>query len=236
MEEKKFELIPSDKEGLFRIKALRDFGNVKKGDIGGYVEGERNLSHGGNCWICDYAVVSGHARVSFEAKVCGNAEVYGNAWIYDNAMVSGNASVYGNAMVFDYAQVFDNAEIGGDANVYDNANVFGKAKVSGKAMIHGGANVSGNAVVNGYASILGDAVITKELGDYMVFHNTWSSGRYFTWTRSNNMWKVGCFYGNGEELIKKAYEDDELKGKMYEVTVKYAKELLNTGDNFTGRK
>ena len=31
---KKFELIPSDKGGVFRIKALRDFGVVKKGDVG----------------------------------------------------------------------------------------------------------------------------------------------------------------------------------------------------------
>ena len=34
---KKYKLIPSDKQGLYRVKALRDFANVKKGDIGGYV-------------------------------------------------------------------------------------------------------------------------------------------------------------------------------------------------------
>ena len=54
--EKKYELIPSDKEGLYRIKAVKDFSNVKKGDIGGYIEGEKNLSHDGNCWIYDNAV------------------------------------------------------------------------------------------------------------------------------------------------------------------------------------
>lgn len=30
---------------LYRIRALCDFGAVKAGDIGGYVESERNLSH-----------------------------------------------------------------------------------------------------------------------------------------------------------------------------------------------
>ena len=39
----KYELIPSDIEGLFRIKALKDFNDVKKGDIGGYVEGEKTF-------------------------------------------------------------------------------------------------------------------------------------------------------------------------------------------------
>ena len=42
--EKKYELIPSDREGLYRVKALRDFNDVKKGDIGGYIQSERNLS------------------------------------------------------------------------------------------------------------------------------------------------------------------------------------------------
>lgn len=57
--------------------------------------------------------------------------------------------------------------------------------------------------------------------DYIVFKNWWSSGRYFTWTRSNNMWSVGCFYGTGDELIKKAYADSEDKGKHYEEIVEY---------------
>ena len=61
--DKKYELIPSDMEGLFRIKALKDFSNVKKGDIGGYVESEKNLSQDGNCWIYDNAVVMGNAKV-----------------------------------------------------------------------------------------------------------------------------------------------------------------------------
>ena len=39
------------------------------------------------------------------------------------------------------------------------------------------------------------------------------------------MWKVGCFYGTGKELIKKAYEDSELSGKNYELTVKYIETL-----------
>ena len=39
------------------------------------------------------------------------------------------------------------------------------------------------------------------------------------------MWKVGCFYGTGEEVIKKAYGESELKGKCYEKVVNFVKEL-----------
>ena len=63
--------------------------------------------------------------------------------------------------------------------------------------------------------------------DYIVFKNWWSSGRNFTWTRSNNMWSVGCFYGTGEELITKAYNDSKLSGQEYERVVKYVESILN---------
>lgn len=36
---------------LYRIRALCDFGAVKAGDIGGYVESESNLIHEGNAWV-----------------------------------------------------------------------------------------------------------------------------------------------------------------------------------------
>ena len=36
---------------LFRIRALVEFGNVSKGELGGYVEKEGNLDHNGNAWV-----------------------------------------------------------------------------------------------------------------------------------------------------------------------------------------
>ena len=142
---KKYELLKDDTKEvsghtLYRIKALRDFGNVEKGDLGGYIESKNNLSH------------------------------YDNAWVYGDAMVFGDARVYGNARVSD------------------------------------------NAVI-------------KSTKDYIVFKNNWSSGRYFTYTKSNKMWKVGCFYGTGQELIEKAYADSELSGKCYESYVKLVEQL-----------
>ena len=125
---------------LHRIKAVRSFGNVKEGDLGGFVEKEENISE------------------NFEAWVWGNAKVWGNA------------------------------EVCGDAEVWGNA-------------------------------------------DYIVFKNWWSSGRYFTWTRSNNMWSVGCFYGTGEELIKKAYADSEKSGREYERVVRFVQYILEDEKN-----
>ena len=174
---------------LHRIEALKDFSDVKKGEKGGWVEKEDNLSQLGNCWVYDNACVFANAKVYRNAKVCGNAKVYDKAFVFGNAKVFGNACVHGNTGVF------------------DNAKVCGDAVLSVDGNIHGDAEICSNA-------------------DYIVFKNWWSSGRYFIWTRSNNMWSVGCFYGTGEELIAKAYKDSELSGREYKRVVDYVKSIL----------
>ena len=73
---------------LFRIKALIEFGNVKAGDLGGYIEKEENLSHMGDAWVSD------------DARISGNAQVFGNAWVSGDAQVFGDARVSGDK---DYA-------------------------------------------------------------------------------------------------------------------------------------
>lgn len=78
--EKKYRLlendtITADGRTLYRIEALRDFVDVKKGDKGGYVESEDNLSHAGKCWVY------------------GDTCVYGNDWVHGDAWVWGHAIV-----------------------------------------------------------------------------------------------------------------------------------------------
>ena len=77
---------------LHRIQALRDFGRVKAGDLGGYIEKEDNLSHEGDCWVDDDAKVFGKARVYEHARVFDNAWVYGKARVFDDAEVCGNVA------------------------------------------------------------------------------------------------------------------------------------------------
>lgn len=94
---------------LHRIKALKDFGNVKTGELGGYIESGSNLSQEGNCWVC------GNAEVHGDAEVCGNAEVCDNAEVFGNAEVHGNAEVFGNS---------DYITIKGLGSKYRNTTIF----------------------------------------------------------------------------------------------------------------
>ena len=101
---KKYELTEETvtvfKKTLYRIRAVRDFGSVKTGKFGGYIEKEENLSHFDNAWV------------SGDARVFGNAKVFGNAWVSGDARVFGNARVYGDA------------EVSGDARVYNTRHFF----------------------------------------------------------------------------------------------------------------
>lgn len=239
---------------LYRIEALKDLRYVKKGDLGGWVEKEDNLSQEGNCWVFNEACVYDNAKVCGDAQVYGKAEVWGNSKVLDDAEVDGETKVCGNVEIGGKSEVrceaaiLDNAKICGEAKVYDNARVYGNARIGGNALVcdnaevwgdtnvydyaticnnaevYGQAIVHGRVTVDGCTKIMGDAEL-KCTTDYYVGKNTWSSGRFFTYTHSNKMWKVGCFYGTSEELIEKAYKDSELSGMEYERVVKYVEEM-----------
>ena len=215
---------------LYRIEALKDFDVVEKGDKGGFIENESNLSQSGDCWVYGNAKVLGEAMVCCSAKVYGNAKICDYARVYDNAIVFGNALVIDKARVYGNTKVYHNAAVCGNTRIYGNAIVRGDAVVGGDAEVYDNAVVYDNAEVYGDAEICGNAEIASN-SDYIVFKNWWSSGRYFTWTKNNNMWKVGCFYGTGEQLIEKAYKDSEKSGKEYKKVVVYVNSIKDNKYN-----
>lgn len=66
---RKYEFTGETMGPLRRIRRLSD------GEIGGWIERERNLSHYGDARVSGDARVYGHARVSGDARVSGNAQV-----------------------------------------------------------------------------------------------------------------------------------------------------------------
>lgn len=209
--EKKYILTEKTKEfkghTLHRIQAVKDFGHVKKDDLGGWIESEENLVQDDLAWVGDEAMVFCNGLVS------GNAWVFDEARIYDNAWVTGNANVFNNARIYGEARVFGDALVSGDAKVFNSAQVFDNATVTDFGFVNGCAEISGDAIVTFYS-------------DFMVFRSNWD-GRYFTWTKSNNKWKVGSFYGTGEELLEEFYKESKDKGYYYEQFVNFKKQLVN---------
>lgn len=96
--DKKYELTNStikfDGQILCRIKALKDFGDVKAGDLGGYVSDENNLSQNGNCWVYD------------DAKVYGLGEVRDNATIHQISLIR-SSTVTGDSIITGDSRISD---------------------------------------------------------------------------------------------------------------------------------
>ena len=244
---------------IHQIQAIIDFADVKKGDLGGFVESEDNLSHYGDCWIYDQAKAIGNSKVLDNAQLRGmallkdhasagnnsviseSARVLDNATIRDYAAVKGNAFVCDNAKVCGHAKVFGNATVKSETFMSDFAIAYGNAVLTGDAHLLGQASVCGNAnvhngVISDYASVCGNVnifdsptlsgkAVVSDKRDYITFHNWWSSGRIITWTRSNDMWKAGCFEGTGEQLVEKAFQDSHMSGREYTRIVNYVEEI-----------
>ena len=119
---KKYEVLHNDYINhnghiLYRIKACIDIipqykehpscdsypypSKIKKGDVGGYIENENNLSHKGQCWVDETSKVLGKSRVIGNAQirhhstVSGASVISGNTWLY-NSICSRSARLNDN--------------------------------------------------------------------------------------------------------------------------------------------
>ena len=205
MERKKYELtgetIKYKGYTLHRIKALKDIVinteiTIKKGNLGGWIEKEYNLSQDGNCWVSgkakvfgdatvkgcayvsDYVEVHGNAIIRDNSKVYGYADVYGHSWIGDKSEIFGNAAVHGEAFVNGYAKVYGYADVYGhswigdksevycDTKIYGNAQIYDETVICGKCCVYGNALVYGNAQIHGNALVCGDAKVYENAEVY----------------------------------------------------------------------
>jgi hypothetical protein len=102
---KKYEMLTGDclragDRTVYRIRALRDFGDVRHGDLGGYIENESALAHDGQAWVHDVAQVYGP-----NASVRDNARIKGEAWVLGR--------VDGDAEICDLVVIAEDAHVGG---------------------------------------------------------------------------------------------------------------------------
>ena len=186
---KKYEILPnviklddptrSRPVELHQIRALRNVGStVRKGDYGGLIESEANLSQDGECWVCMDGIVWGNARVHGNACIGGNihrqdlgldgcemwgrVNVYDNAEVYGNALISSGSRVKENGKVYGDALIFMTGEVSGNAQVHEHGIVSLGGKVTDNARVFEHGTVTDLAVVCGDACVLGNATIQGE--------------------------------------------------------------------------
>ena len=148
--EKKYELTEETMEfngcNLHRIKALKDFSDVKKGDLGGWVESEDNLSQEGNCWLY------GNSKVCANGLVKKNAIVKGISSIMNNSIISGNAELNGDITITGHVTIKDDVMITGKVALSRNVYLYSNATIESTLgneilQIHNSGYIGTNAYI-----------------------------------------------------------------------------------------
>jgi len=193
---------------LYRIRATKDTIFAKKGDKGGYIESERNLSQDGQCWIADDARVFDNALVKNDAIVYQRATILDQATVGDCARVSGWAWIHDYARIADVANVNGRADIRGDVLIYESAKVTDHAKLFGECEVGGRGTIGGCAYINAHARFVGDYNI-REQKDYLVIGPIGQMGNYLTVITGTGMAVIGNFEGSLNELEREARERNQ---------------------------
>ena len=177
---KKYEIVKDNFKEIYgikvyRIRALKDIQNrhqdIKAGDLGGFIESERNLLQHDNCWIFDDAIVFGNAKVRDSANICEHAQ------ISDNAIIMGYATIMGHSKICDHAKIGGRALISERAEIDENAQIWDSVCVAGHAHIFGNAILERSVIVPGDTGICGNAELLDSndivtLTGFGLTHNT----------------------------------------------------------------
>ena len=214
MNNKKYEILMDEEntiefEGhtLHRIKALKDFNDVKKGDIGGFVENDNNLSHPGDCWIYDDAKAMDNSRMYNDSEmhdnsiVCGYSRMYNNSRMYDNSIMCdyskmrgyskmyGNSRIYNNSIMYDYSEIHDKSVMYGDSEMHGNSRLYGDSELNNKFKLYG--------------------KLFSKVDDFIEIQNP--QGRLVTCVRKGNeiLYNVGCQDEITEETFKYRIKNED---------------------------
>lgn len=112
---------------VYRIQAIKDFGDVKKGDLGGFVSDEYCISPYGNCWVYDDSIV-------VASSIADNVEVRKNSMVV-SSFLTDNVIIEGSK-IFNKSVVTDGTKIGGKMTIKHSV-ISGSSRISGEKVIEG---------------------------------------------------------------------------------------------------
>lgn len=232
MEDKKYELVPETvtkfyNRPMYRIRALKDFSDVKKGDLGGYVESGYNLRQYGNCWIYDDSIVGLGSRIVGNAVVKGHSTVTRYSEVSDDAIVEGGSHIGESSFILGQSRVF-------------KSMVMGRSAVIRKSIINEGCLITDGSFINDSRlgpkiNVSNGAVIRFDIEsseDYVVYSSPVSYGRSLTASTKKDIWSCEPLADTAEKLRAYLFRDEVLKEddeylRWYDSIVAFHKNYFN---------
>ena len=206
MKNRKYELtdITMRYEGrtLYRIRALKDFADVKKGKLGGWVQTEDNLSQKGNCWIYNNAKCMDNARMYDNSTMFDRSEMHDNTIMYDYSRMHGNSAMYDYSRMLDYTTMYGNSEMHDYSKMCDNSEMHEGSKMYNNSIISEHGEMWKNGVLDGDKNLYGKLV--SKVDKFIDVINP-RQGRIVTGVLKNGeiLYNVGC----QNEITKETFID-----------------------------
>lgn len=206
---------------LYQIRAVKDFGNIKAGQLGGYVENSDNLSQEGSCWLYERGYAKAYSRIVddaqiFHAIIYGDAYISGNIELHNRCLIGGARSkvrISGNAKIYS-SEILDNSSVSGNTEIHNsilrgNAKAFGDSKIYKSSVcdcgeVFGKAIIRKNSVIKCEVSGCADIseTILDSTKDYIVIDGTYFKNVSFTYIFKNQ-------YGVDNWCVR-GFTDDKL--------------------------
>ena len=199
MENRKYEItdITMEFEGrrLYRIRALKDFSDVKKGDLGGWVESEYNLSQNYNCWIYD------EAKAMDRSRMYGDSAMHDYSKMYDYSTMYDGSEMYDSSEMHDYSEMYDNSKMFNNSEMYERSTMYDYARMHNYSEMYGDSEMHRNSVLKDKEKLHGKLV--SEVDNFIDIYS--KKGRLVTGVLKEGrvLFNVGC----QDEITKEVFID-----------------------------
>lgn len=197
MENRKYEMtnitMEFEERTLYRIRALKNFRNVKAGDLGGWVSDKYNLSQEGECWIydeakcmdnarmyhnsamynnsvmCDFSEMHGCSEMHNYSAMCDNSRMYNCSAMYDNSRIYNDSKMYNNSRMFDNSAMYNNAVMLDNSKMFENSRMYRDSRLKNKEKLCGKLVTKVDRFIE--INNTGGRVVTGVLKDGKILYN-----------------------------------------------------------------
>lgn len=140
---------------LRRIRAVMDIPehNVKKGDLGGWIQKVSNLPRDNQAWVADEAIVYGNAVIKDASRVEKNALVFGKSIIEGSSVITGRARIERKVHVSD-------SKISTDVKLIGTIDVS-RSKIGGNTVVEDDVEISDSIIITESVTISGFVKVTN---------------------------------------------------------------------------
>lgn len=131
-----FSGVTKERSGIIlrQVRAIQDFGEIKAGDVGGFIQHEHNLSQSGLCWLDKDSICYGDSKITSDAFVANStiisSKIGAESSILDSFVC--NSEITGESYISNSTISFTNIR----GNVKITRGTYQRCKIRGNVKLN----------------------------------------------------------------------------------------------------